>query len=101
MSPDWLTVRRGFAPLVLSIPHAGVEIPVDIEDRMVSRWHARKDTDWWVDRLYEWARPVFDVTIVNTAISRTVIDVNRDPTGAFALPRPVNHRALPDHLVRR
>ncbi len=27
----WLTVRRGSAPLVLSIPHAGTDIPADIE----------------------------------------------------------------------
>jgi N-formylglutamate deformylase len=82
---NWLTIRRGDAPLVLSIPHAGVDIPPDIETSLVSPWLARKDTDWWLDRLYELVITL-DATIVHTAISRTVIDVNRDPSGASLYP---------------
>ena len=85
MSGHWLTIGRGRAPLVLSIPHAGVEIPSEIETRLVSPWLARKDTDWWLDKLYEFATS-FDATIVRTAISRTVIDVNRDPSGGSLYP---------------
>jgi len=85
VSCDWLTIRRGRAPLVLSIPHAGVDIPTDIETRLISPWLARKDTDWWLDRLYELAT-MLDGTIVHTAISRTVIDVNRDPSGGSLYP---------------
>jgi N-formylglutamate deformylase len=81
----WLTVRQGSAPLVLSIPHAGTDIPASIEPSLTSVWLARKDTDWWVHRLYESAIAL-DATIVRTAISRTVIDVNRDPTGASLYP---------------
>ena len=81
----WLTVQRGSAPLVLSIPHAGVDVPDEIEGRLVSSWLARKDTDWWIDRLYGLAAPT-DATFVRTAISRTVIDVNRDPSGASLYP---------------
>jgi N-formylglutamate deformylase len=82
---DWLTIRRGRAPLVLSIPHAGVDIPAEIETRLVSPWLARKDTDWWLDRLYELVT-MLDGTIVHTAISRTVIDVNRNPSGGSLYP---------------
>jgi N-formylglutamate deformylase len=85
VSGDWLTIRRGRAPLVLSIPHAGVEIPSEIETALVSPWLARKDTDWWLDRLYDFATAL-DATIVRTAISRTVIDVNRDPSGGSLYP---------------
>ncbi len=85
MSGTWLTIRRGWAPLVISIPHAGVDIPGEIESRLVSSWLARKDTDWWVDRLYDRAG-MSDLTIVQTAISRTVIDVNRDPSGGSLYP---------------
>ncbi len=81
----WLTVQRGSAPLVLSIPHAGFDIPPEIKDRLNSTWLARKDTDWWVDRLYALVAPI-DATIVRTAISRTAIDVNRDPAGASLYP---------------
>lgn len=81
----WLSIRRGNAPLLVSVPHAGTDIPQGITPPLVSLWLARKDTDWWVDRLYEFA-VAFDATIVRTAISRTVVDVNRDPTGASLYP---------------
>ena len=70
---------------MLSIPHAGTDIPAGIEPPLASVWLARKDTDWWVDRLYDCAGAL-DATIIRTAISRTVIDVNRDPSGASLYP---------------
>ncbi len=85
LSPSWLHVRRGDAPLVLSLPHTGTDLPRQIEQRLVSPWLARKDTDWWIDRLYDFAASL-DVTMVRTAMSRTVIDVNRDPSGAALYP---------------
>lgn len=83
--PAWLERRRGRAPLIVSFPHTGIEIPADIEPRLVSGWLARKDTDWWVDRLYAMVHEL-DATTVRTTISRTVIDVNRDPSGASLYP---------------
>ncbi len=82
---DWLEVTRGSAPLVLAMPHTGTEIPAAIESRLASGWLARKDTDWWVDRLYAFAGAL-DATIVRTRISRSVIDANRDPGGASLYP---------------
>lgn len=82
---DWLTVQRGDAPLVIGLPHTGTEIPDDILAGMVSPWLARKDADWWVDRLYAFAADM-GATLVRTAISRSVIDVNRDPSGASLYP---------------
>lgn len=82
---SWLTVRRGAAPLIVSIPHTGLLIPPQIEATLVSPWLARKDADWWIDRLYAFAGDL-DATIVHTALSRTVIDVNRDPSGATLYP---------------
>jgi N-formylglutamate deformylase len=51
----------------------------------VSPWLARKDADYWVDVLYDFAREL-GATTVRTSISRTVIDMNRDPTGASLYP---------------
>jgi formiminoglutamase len=84
-TPPWLTIRRGDAPLIVSIPHAGTEIPVDILTRLVSPWLARLDADWWVDQLYAFADRL-DATVIATGLSRTVIDVNRDPSGASLYP---------------
>ncbi len=83
--PDWLIVRRGNAPLVLGMPHTGTHIPADLAPRYVSLWRARKDADWWIDRLYAFADGM-DATIVRTTLSRSVIDVNRDPSGASLYP---------------
>lgn len=83
--PDWLTVEERQAPLIVSFPHTGTAIPAEIEAKCVSPWLARKDADWWIDRLYGFARDL-DATVVHTAISRTVIDVNRPPTGVSLYP---------------
>jgi N-formylglutamate deformylase len=82
---EWLAVHRGDLPLVVSFPHTGTEIPAELEDALVSPWRARKDADYWVDVLYDFAHEL-GATTVRTAISRTVIDVNRDPAGTTLYP---------------
>jgi N-formylglutamate deformylase len=83
--PEWLTVVRNDAPLVVSIPHAGTAIPSSLESRLTSFWLARKDADWWLERLYGFAADL-GATVIRTAVSRTVIDVNRDPSGVSLYP---------------
>jgi formiminoglutamase len=83
--PNSLHIERGDAPLIVSIPHAGQELLPEMERQVVSPWLARKDTDWYVERLYDFA-PELGATIVRTAMSRTVIDMNRDPSGQSLYP---------------
>ena len=85
MSQQWLEIHRGDAPLVVSFPHTGTDIPAELEDRFVSPWLARKDADWWIDQLYGFAGDL-GATTVRTRILRSVIDVNRDPSGASLYP---------------
>ncbi len=85
MTPDWISVTRGEAPLVLSLPHTGTDIPADCAAGLVSPWLARKDADWWIETLYAFAAGM-GATLVRTHISRTVIDVNRDPSGVSLYP---------------
>lgn len=82
---SWLQVQRGSGPLIISFPHTGTVIPPELESRLTSPWLGRKDADWWVDRLYDFAGAM-GATLVRTTISRTVIDVNRDPSGASLYP---------------
>lgn len=81
----WLEVTRGDAPLIVSFPHTGIFIPPELEPAFASPWLARKDTDWWVHQLYDFARDL-GATTVRTGVSRAVIDVNRDPSGASLYP---------------
>jgi N-formylglutamate deformylase len=85
MTEPWLTVRRGEAPLIVSFPHTGLELPSDCTAGIVSVELARHDADWYVDLLYAFAYDL-GATTVHTVLSRTVIDVNRDPSGASLYP---------------
>ena len=76
----WLSVSRNDTPLIVSMPHTGIMIPPGLESGLVSPWLARKDTDWYIDKLYDFA-PELGATIVRTSLSRAVIDANRDPSG--------------------
>lgn len=82
---DWLSVRHGEEPLIVSFPHTGTFIPDEIEQTLISPWLARKDTDWNIDQLYDFATEL-GATLIRTAVSRTVIDVNRDPLGTSLYP---------------
>jgi|SRR5271165_2091902 len=82
--PDWLTVERRDKPLIVSIPHAGVELR-DSEGRFLSPWLARKDADWRLDALYDFLAPL-GATLIKTRLSRSIVDVNRDPSGASLYP---------------
>jgi N-formylglutamate deformylase len=81
----WLECRRGDAPLVVSLPLTGAEISATLAARLGSPWLARKDSDWHVERLYDFAGGL-GATVIRTLMSRTVIDVNRDPSGASLYP---------------
>jgi formiminoglutamase len=85
MSVPWLTVQQGEAPLVVSFPHTGLDIPDDCASGLVALPLARRDADCYVDRLYGFAAEL-GATTIHTALSRTVIDVNRDPSGASLYP---------------
>ena len=83
--PEWLECRRGTAPLVVSLPHTGTEIPAAVAARLISPWLSLKDTDWHVERLYDFAAGL-GATLLRTRLSRTIIDVNRDPSGTSLYP---------------
>ena len=82
---EWLEVARADLPLIVCFPHTGLDIPSALATRFASPWLARKDADHHVHRLYDFARQL-GATTLRTTISRSVIDVNRDPSGASLYP---------------
>ena len=97
---ELLTLHRGTAPLLISLPHDGSAIPDALAARMTESARTAPDTDWFVSRLYDFAR----------------VAGRLDPgAGAFALrDRPESaagrrvavsgaehHRAMPDRAVQR
>jgi N-formylglutamate deformylase len=85
MSNDFVIVERRDGPLLLSMPHAGTEIPDRLAPRLTDAGVAVADTDWWMERLYDFADEL-DATIIRMKLSRYVIDVNRDPSGRSLYP---------------
>ncbi|GFE75293.1 N-formylglutamate deformylase [Novosphingobium sp. TCA1] len=77
-------LHRGDAPLIVAFPHVGADL-ADIGPAFRSEWLARRDADWWVDDLYAFAREL-DATTIAARVSRSVIDLNRDPSGASLYP---------------
>jgi len=77
-------LHRGTAPLIVAMPHTGTDL-AGLDAQFVSPWLARRDADWHIEKLYAFAADL-GATIVRTTISRSVIDVNRDPSGASLYP---------------
>ena len=57
-------------PILLSIPHCGTEFPNDRKNQYVNGLiEAPDDTDWFVDKLYDFA-PELGITMISARISR-------------------------------
>jgi N-formylglutamate deformylase len=66
-------------PILLSVPHSGVEFPEELKAQYRSDLiQAPDDTDWFVQNLYGFA-PAMGITLIHAVYSRWVIDLNRDP----------------------
>lgn len=66
-------------PLLLSVPHCGTEFPDELREQFSPELiKAPDDTDWVVDKLYDFASEL-GITMISARISRWVIDLNRDP----------------------
>lgn len=79
-----IRIDCGDAPLIVAFPHGGTEL-AGLDHEFVSPWLARHDADWWIEDLYAFVREL-GATTVATDISRSVIDVNRDPSGESLYP---------------
>lgn len=76
----WLHIERSDSPLILAFPHGGASlVPVD---GLREDW-ALVDVDWHIRNLYA---GLADATLVWTDIARSIIDCNRDPSGASLYP---------------
>lgn len=86
MQGEVFTLTRGSSPLLLSQPHAGLDVPASIERRLTEAAKALPDTDWHIDRLYQPMAEEMVATVLTARFSRYVIDLNRDPDGASLYP---------------
>ena len=87
----------GSAPLLVSVPHSGTDLPAPLRERLVPRAAAVEDTDWHLDRLYAFARELGASLIVPT-YSRYLIDLNRPPEDTPMYPGVNNTGLVPLHF---
>ena len=68
--------HRGSLPLLISVPHAGTYVPEAIAARFSLAGSHLADTDWHVDKLYDFAREL-GASLLTANYSRYVVDLNR------------------------
>ena len=79
------TLHRGTAPLLISLPHDGSDIPDALAARMTPEARRAPDTDWHVSRLYAFARDL-GASLLAPRHSRYVVDLNRPPDDVSLYP---------------
>jgi N-formylglutamate deformylase len=88
------TLRRGDAPLLLSLPHVGHIVVDELREAYVPRALASEDTDWHLDRLYDFAADL-GASVILPRYSRYVIDLNRPPDDTPMYPGASNTELCP------
>ncbi len=72
-------------PLVQSIPHGGLLVPVEVVNRLaIDETTIYNESDLWADDLYDFQQPTLDrpaqaLGVVSFEIARVLIDANRPP----------------------
>lgn len=82
---DIFQIHVGDSPLLISLPHDGSVIPLLLQERMQVSARSAPDTDWYVSRLYAFAKSL-GATILQPKYSRYVIDLNRPPDDVSLYP---------------
>ncbi|RZL95620.1 MAG: N-formylglutamate deformylase [Variovorax sp.] len=70
--------RQGTRPLLISMPHVGTHVPTQLAARFTDEARQVPDTDWHLERLYDFADELGASVLVATH-SRYVVDLNRPP----------------------
>lgn len=68
--------HQGTAPLLVSMPHVGTDIPTNIAPHFTADALQKPDTDWHLPRLYDFLQAM-GASVLAARWSRYVIDLNR------------------------
>ena len=88
------TLRHGSAPLLVSMPHMGTEIPGELRGGYVPRALEVEDADWHLDLLYDFADDL-GASVLQPRFARYVIDLNRPPDDTPMYPGASNTELCP------
>lgn len=85
---------QGTSPLLISIPHMGTFAPPDIKARLTPAALLLPDTDWHLDRVYDFALEM-GAGLLTATHARIVIDLNRGTDDAHLYPGQVKTGLCP------
>ncbi|CAM3979501.1 N-formylglutamate deformylase [Bordetella tumulicola] len=88
--------EAGTAPLLISIPHLGSQIPGSLQPRLTEFGLRSGDTDWHLDRLYAFAKKL-GASFLWARYSRYVVDLNRPPNDENLYPGQAKTGLCPTH----
>ena len=97
MNESIFTLHRGATPLLVSLPHVGTMIPDNLHDHFVSRALTTEDTDWHLDKLYDFVHAM-GASMIMPVFSRYVIDLNRPPENIPLYASANNTELCPTHF---
>lgn len=91
------TFHRGSTPLLVSMPHSGIQVPDDILERFTSDGKTLPDTDWHVPELYDFVEEL-GASVIRANFSRYVVDLNRPPDDRALYTDDVSTGLVPTQL---
>lgn len=91
---DTFEFTEGSTPLLVSMPHDGTAVPLDLAECMTVHARTTPDTDWHMARLYDFAGDL-GASVIRPFYSRYVIDLNRAPDGKSLYPGASNTELCP------
>ncbi len=92
-----LTLHLGDAPLLVSVPHCGAWLPPALASQLAPHAQDLPDTDWHVDKLYDFV-PAMGASLLVAHASRYVVDLNRPADDAPLYPGQAGTGLLPTTL---
>lgn len=91
------SLQTGTSAMLVSMPHVGTDIPIELQNSYVPRALNVEDTDWHLARLYDFL-PALGISVLQPRYSRYVIDLNRPPDDAPMYPGAANTELCPTHF---
>lgn len=99
MESTIFNLHRGSIPLLVSIPHCGIELPDEVRSKLSEVGLTLRDTDWHLEALYAFAKDM-GASMLVAHLSRYAIDLNRAPGGESLYPGQTTTSLCPTESFR-
>lgn len=74
--PSPFEFHQGTVPLLVSMPHSGLNLTPEVEQGLTNAARKLPDTDWFIPQLYQCVNEI-GASVISANYSRYVVDLNR------------------------